>query len=140
MNYIYKCELNIHTGQFISTSGIPDFCRTVTVVTPKGSMSTEGEALPKSLSSLICVRYLLSSVSVLVVAQPISEVPEGLKNYPVLCPVPSDVMARLPRHCGLNPYSWDTHANRVTTEETGISPEAHFLKYSQKFKTKKEIS
>jgi len=30
---------------------------------------------------------LLSAVSVLVVAQPSSDVPEGLRNYPVLCNV-----------------------------------------------------
>ena len=35
------------------------------------------------MSYLTGARYVLSTVSVLVVAQPISEVPEGLMNYPV---------------------------------------------------------
>jgi hypothetical protein len=58
-----------------------DLCGTVAgMVTPKGSMSTEAETL-KFLSYL--TDMLLSAVSVLVVAQPSSEVPEGLMNYPV---------------------------------------------------------
>ena len=46
-------------------------------------MSTEGERHSKFLSYLTGARYVLSAVSVLVVAQPSSEVPEGLMNYPV---------------------------------------------------------
>jgi len=38
----------------------------------------------KFLSYLTGARYVLSAVSVLVVAQPSSEVPEGLTNYTVL--------------------------------------------------------
>jgi len=45
-------------------------------------MSTEGETL-KFLSYLTGARYVYPAVSVLVVAQPSSEVPEGLMNYPV---------------------------------------------------------
>jgi hypothetical protein len=37
------------------------------------------------LSYLTGTDMLLSAVSVLVVAQPSSEVPEGLMNYPVFC-------------------------------------------------------
>ena len=52
------------------------------MVTPKGSMSTDGETLQVSVLPYgfsICPPL----VSVLVVAQPISEVPEGLVNYSV---------------------------------------------------------
>ena len=35
------------------------------------------------MSYLTGARYILSDVSVLVVAQPSSEVPDGLMNYPV---------------------------------------------------------
>jgi hypothetical protein len=52
------------------------------MVTPKGSMSTEKEAKKNWRDSLHIV-MLLSAVSVLVVAQPISEFPEGLMNYSV---------------------------------------------------------
>ena len=45
-------------------------------------MSTEGEILQTWRDSLP-IDMLLSAVSVLVVAQPSSEVPEGLMNYPV---------------------------------------------------------
>jgi hypothetical protein len=53
------------------------------MVTPKGSMSTEGETLLKFLSYLTGAQYVLFAVSVLVAEQPISEVPEGLIIYPV---------------------------------------------------------
>jgi hypothetical protein len=56
-------------------------------------MSTEGETLPKFLSHLQVLDMLVSAVSVLDVAQPSSEVLEGLMNYPVyinmaLCALP----------------------------------------------------
>jgi hypothetical protein len=51
------------------------------MVTLKWSMSTGGEALK---DSVLPYRYFLSAVSVLVVAQPSSDVPEGLMYYPVL--------------------------------------------------------
>jgi hypothetical protein len=45
--YIY---IYIYTGLFISPSGISDLCGTVTgMVTPKGSMLTEGEILQCSV-------------------------------------------------------------------------------------------
>ena len=38
--------LTVYTGQFISPSGISDLCGKIAgMVTPKGSMSTEGETL-----------------------------------------------------------------------------------------------
>ena len=46
-------------------------------------MSTEEETQKKFLSYLTDARYILSAVSVLVVAQPSSEVPEGFTNYSV---------------------------------------------------------
>jgi hypothetical protein len=49
-------------------------------------MSTEGETLSSFCPTLQVLDMLLSAVSVLVVAQPSSEVPEGLMNHPVLCP------------------------------------------------------
>jgi hypothetical protein len=57
-----------------------DLCGTVAaMVTPKGSMSAEGETLQVS-KRFSTNDMLLSAVSVLVVAQPSSEVPEGLTN------------------------------------------------------------
>jgi hypothetical protein len=50
------------------------------MVTPKFSMSTEGETL-KFLSYLTGARYVLAAVSVFVVVQPSSEVTEVLMNY-----------------------------------------------------------
>ena len=48
--YIY-----IYTGLFISPSGISDPCGTVAgMVTPKGSMSTEGETLHFSVLPYRC--------------------------------------------------------------------------------------
>jgi hypothetical protein len=45
----------IYTGLFISPSGISDPCGTVAgMVTPKGSMSTEGETLQVSLLTYRC--------------------------------------------------------------------------------------
>jgi hypothetical protein len=52
------------------------------MVTPKGSMSTEGEALQVSVLPYSC-SICPSVVSLLVVAQPSSEVPEGRMNYSV---------------------------------------------------------
>jgi hypothetical protein len=67
----------------MSPSAISDFGGTVArMVTVKGSMSTERHS--KFLSYLTGARYFLSAVSVLVVAQPSSDVLEGLMNYPVL--------------------------------------------------------
>jgi hypothetical protein len=51
-------------------------------VMPKGSMSTEGERLQVSVLPYSC-SICSYAVSVLVVVQPSSEVPEGLINYPV---------------------------------------------------------
>jgi len=82
---IYKINLCIRNiqGNSLSPSGISDLCATVAgMVTPKMSMSTEGETL-HFLSYLTADRYVHPAVSVLVVAQPSSEVLEGLKNYPV---------------------------------------------------------
>jgi hypothetical protein len=47
-------------------------------------MSTEAETFQVSVLPS-GVRYVLSAVSVLVVVQPSSEVPEGLMNYTVDC-------------------------------------------------------
>jgi hypothetical protein len=135
-----------YTGLFISLSGISDLCGTETgMVTPKGSMLTEGEILQfsvlpyrcsicpplvkRQLSNLAILAHsktqnaslfhamfrhdcpltaklastqwnlvkektwrdsapidmFLSAVSVLVVVQLSSEVPEGLMNNPVYC-------------------------------------------------------
>jgi hypothetical protein len=61
-----------------------DLCGTVArMVTPKGSMSTEGETLQVSVY-LTGAQYVLSAVSVLIVVQPSLEVTEGLMTYPVL--------------------------------------------------------
>jgi hypothetical protein len=60
-----------------------DLCGTAAgKVTRKGSMSTGGETLQVSVLTYSCsiCPYV---VSVLVVAQPSSEVPERLMNYPV---------------------------------------------------------
>jgi len=66
-------------------SGISDLCGTVTgMVTPKGSMSTEGETLPVSVLPYRC-SICPPLASVLGVAQSSSEVPEGLMNYPYIC-------------------------------------------------------
>jgi hypothetical protein len=60
-----------------------DPCGTVAgMVTPKGSMSTEGETLQFSVLPYSC-SICPSAVSVLIVAPPSSEVPEGLMNYAV---------------------------------------------------------
>jgi hypothetical protein len=53
------------------------------MVTPKGSMSTEGEIFQASVLPYRCSICPPCCVSVLVVVQPSSEVPEGLMNYPV---------------------------------------------------------
>jgi len=138
---------SIYTGLFISPSGISDLCGTVTgMVTPNGSVSTEGETPQFSVLPYRCsvcpplvawqmsnlailaesktpnaslfpvhamfrhncpltvklaytqwnlakkkkswrgsapIKVFHSSVSVLVVVQLSSEVPEGLMNYPV---------------------------------------------------------
>jgi hypothetical protein len=61
-----------------------DLCSTVArMVTLKGSVSRERERHSKFLSYPIGARNVLSAVSLLIVAQPSSEVPEGLMNYPV---------------------------------------------------------
>jgi hypothetical protein len=60
-----------------------DLCSTVAgMVTPKGSMATEGDTLQVSVLPYSC-SIRPSAVSVMVVGQSSSEVPEGLKNYPV---------------------------------------------------------
>ena len=57
----------IYTGLFISSSGISDPCGTVAgMVTPKGSMSTEGDRLQVSVlpySCSICAPLVTSEVS-----------------------------------------------------------------------------
>jgi hypothetical protein len=50
----------------------------------EGEHVNRGRDTPKFLSYLTGARYILSAVSVLVVEQPSSEVPEGLMNYSVL--------------------------------------------------------
>ena len=49
----------------------------------EGEHVNRGRYTPKFLSYLTGARYVLSAVSVLVVEQPSSEVPEGLMNYSV---------------------------------------------------------
>jgi len=74
----------LYTGKFISLSGISDLCGAVArIVMLKGSMPAEGERHSKFLSYVAGARYTHPAVSVLVVAQPSSEVPEELMNYPV---------------------------------------------------------
>jgi len=53
------------------------------MVTPKGSMSTEGEYTKKTWGDSLPIDMLLSALSALAVGQPSSEVPEGLMNYTV---------------------------------------------------------
>jgi len=52
------------------------------MITPKGSLSTV-PSTQKPWRDSLPIDMLLSAVSVLVVVQPSSEVPEGLTNYPV---------------------------------------------------------
>jgi hypothetical protein len=48
-------NVNTHTGLFISPSGISNLCGTAArMVTPKGSMSTEGERLQVSVVPYRC--------------------------------------------------------------------------------------
>jgi hypothetical protein len=48
-----------YTGQFLSPSGISNLCCTVArMVTPKGSMSTQGERLQVSVQPYRCLIYL----------------------------------------------------------------------------------
>ena len=67
-----KCpdiEKDSYTGQFISPSGISDLCGTVAgMVTPKGSMSTEGETLQVSdlpYRCSICLPLVMRQMSIL---------------------------------------------------------------------------
>ena len=78
------------TGLFISPSGISAPCGTVAgMVTPKGSMSTEGETFQISVLPYVPIDMLLSASPVLVVAQSSSVFSEGLMNYPAyLCAYP----------------------------------------------------
>jgi hypothetical protein len=70
-------------GQFVSTFGIHDLCGAVAgMVTPKWSMSTEGETIQVAVLPYRCSIFP-SAMSVSAVAQTRSEVPEGLMNYPV---------------------------------------------------------
>jgi hypothetical protein len=58
--YVYIC-IYIYTGLFINPFGISDPCGAAAgMVTPKGSMSTEGETLFKFLSYLTGARYVHS--------------------------------------------------------------------------------
>jgi len=83
MGLLKNHSIYICTGWFISPSGISDLCGTVAgMVTAKGSMSTEGQTLQVSVLPYRCSICPLL-VSVLVVEQTSSEVPEGLLNYPV---------------------------------------------------------
>ena len=51
--YYFSCKYS--TGLIISPSGISDLCGTVAgMVTPKGSMSTEGETLQDSVLRYRC--------------------------------------------------------------------------------------
>jgi hypothetical protein len=49
----------------------------------EGSMSTDGKTQKKTWRDSLPIDMLLSAVSVLAVAQPSLEVPEGLMNCPV---------------------------------------------------------
>jgi len=52
---LYYFYILLYTGLFINPSGISDPCGTVAgMVTPKGSMSTEGETLQDSVLSYRC--------------------------------------------------------------------------------------
>jgi hypothetical protein len=65
------------------------FSKSLRDVRPLRYISRDGHAegehvnRGRGLSYLTGARYVLSAVAVLVVAQPSSEVPEGLMNYPV---------------------------------------------------------
>jgi len=73
----------IYTGLFISPSGISELdCTTTKIDTAERSISIARESL-QTWSVSLSVDMLLSAVSVLVVAQSSSEIPEGLMNNPV---------------------------------------------------------
>jgi len=57
----FKLDMYVYTGSLISLSGISGLCSTVVgIVTPKDSMSTEGETLQFSVLSYSCsIRPLL---------------------------------------------------------------------------------
>jgi hypothetical protein len=67
--FFCSIQLRSNTGYFISPSGISDLCGTVTgIVTPKGSMSTEGEALQVSVLPYrfsICPTLVTRQMSIL---------------------------------------------------------------------------
>ena len=85
--------LRYYTGLFISPSGISELdCATTKTDTAESNISSTcklGQELEVSLSLslsvdiVLSVDMLLSAVSVLVVAQSSSEIPEGLMNNPV---------------------------------------------------------
>jgi len=81
----YAIDLNSsYTYLFISPSGVSEIgCATTKTNPAERSVSTERERHSKFLSYRTGARCILSAVSVLVVVQPISEVPEGLMNNPV---------------------------------------------------------
>ena len=59
-------------------------------------MSTEEETQKKTWRDSLSIDMLLSALSVLVVAQPSTEAPEGLMNCPVLTPVASLALPYFP--------------------------------------------
>jgi hypothetical protein len=62
-----------------------DLCGTVAGWSSRRGACQQRERHSKSLSYLTGAGYVLSAVSVLVVAQPSSEDPEKLANYSVYC-------------------------------------------------------
>ena len=98
------------------------------MVTPKGSMSTVLSTRKKTWRDSVPIDMLLSAVSVLVVAQPSSEVPDGLMNYPVyLCHfvyhIPSSSVLFLALICPL-PCSWHTPLSYIEPVGSRSSPAA----------------
>jgi hypothetical protein len=67
-----------------SPPGMSDHCGTVARWSRRREARQQRERHCKLLSYPTGAPYVLSVVSVLVVAQPSSEVPEGLSNYPVI--------------------------------------------------------
>jgi len=100
-----------YTGLFITPSGISELdCATTKTDTAERSISTERERHSKFLSYLTGSWYVLSAVSVLVVAQPISEVPEWLMNNAVciILPVCIFIMCNIIVLLAIGKIYWNT--------------------------------